>query len=95
MALPCGATGSLNPTFVPARPVCLAVKHPYAFTLYARLPTVLRVPLGASVTPYAAPASGLDFTCSKGGISRVAPKRLATSLHSLPPILHMLQLKPM
>ena len=50
MALPYGATGSLNPTFVPARPVCLAVKHPYAFTRYARLPTVLRVPLGASVT---------------------------------------------
>ena len=50
MALPCGATGSLNPTFVPARPVCLAVKHPYAFTLYARLPSVLRVPLEASVT---------------------------------------------
>ncbi len=42
--------GSLNPAFAAARPVCLAVKHPYAFTLYARLPTVLRVPLGASVT---------------------------------------------
>ena len=39
--------------------------------------------------------SGLDSTCSKGGISRVAPQRLATSLHGLPPILHMLQLKPM
>ena len=32
MALPCGTTGSLRPTFVPARPVSLAVKHPYAFT---------------------------------------------------------------
>jgi len=42
--------GSLNPAFAPARAVSLAVKHPYAFTLYARLPTVLRVPLGASVT---------------------------------------------
>src|SRR5699024_7692326 len=42
--------GSLNPAFAPARPVCLAVKQPYAFTLYTRLPTALRVPLGASVT---------------------------------------------
>jgi hypothetical protein len=33
MALPRGATGSLSPTFVPARPVSLAVKLPYAFTL--------------------------------------------------------------
>ena len=33
MALPCGATGSLNPAFAPARPVCLAVKLPYAFAL--------------------------------------------------------------
>ncbi len=50
MALPYGTTGSLYPTFVPARPVCLAVKHPYANTRFARLPTVLRVPLEASVT---------------------------------------------
>ena len=42
--------GSLSPTFVPARPVCLTVKHPYAIALYARLPSVLRVPLKASVT---------------------------------------------
>ena len=28
----------------------LAVKHPYTFTLFARLPTGLRVPLGSSVT---------------------------------------------
>src|SRR5215218_5490163 len=26
-------TGSLSPTFVPARPISLAVKHPYTFTL--------------------------------------------------------------
>ena len=50
MALPLGTTGSLSPTFVPARPVCLAVKLPSAFTLYARFPTALREPLGASVT---------------------------------------------
>ena len=50
MALPCGTTGSLYPTFVPARLVGLTVKHPYAIALYARLPSVLREPLEASVT---------------------------------------------
>ena len=34
MALPCGTTGSLSPTFVPARVVALAVKLPlYLYTL--------------------------------------------------------------
>ena len=50
MALPCGTTGSLCPTFVPARLVCLTVKHPCAIALYIRLPFVLRVPWEASVT---------------------------------------------
>ena len=50
MALPCGTTGSLCPTFVPVRLVCLTVKHPYAITLFWRLPIAMRVPLGASVT---------------------------------------------
>ena len=50
MALPCGTTGSLCPSFLPDRLVCLTVKHPYAIALYARLPSVLRVPLKASVT---------------------------------------------
>ena len=36
MALPFGTTGSLSPTFVPARPVRLAVKLPYAFALSGR-----------------------------------------------------------
>jgi hypothetical protein len=50
MALPCGTTGSLYSSFLPARLVGLTVKHPYAIALYARLPSVLRVPLEASVT---------------------------------------------
>ena len=50
MALPYGTTGSLYPTFVPARLVGLTVKRPYAIALCARLPSVLRAPLGASVT---------------------------------------------
>ena len=50
MALPCGTTGSLCSSFLPARLVSLTVKHPYAIALYARLPSVLREPLEASVT---------------------------------------------
>ena len=50
MALPYGTTGSLYPPFGPARLVSLTVKHPDAIALYVRLPSVLRVPLKASVT---------------------------------------------
>ena len=50
MALPCGTTGSLYPTFVPARLVGLTVKHAYANALYVRLPSVLSIPLKASDT---------------------------------------------
>jgi hypothetical protein len=50
MALPCGTTGSLRPAFAPARRVCLAVKLPYAFTLYGWFPISLREPSRASVT---------------------------------------------
>ena len=50
MALPYRTTGSLYPSFLPVRLVGLTVKHPYAIALHARLPTVLRVPLKASVT---------------------------------------------
>ena len=50
MALPYGTTGSLCSTFVPDRLVGLSVKLPFAIALYARLPSVLREPLEASVT---------------------------------------------
>ncbi len=50
MALPCGTTGSLTPTFVSARNVSLAVKLPYAFALDGWFPISLREPLRASVT---------------------------------------------
>ena len=56
MALPYGTTGSLSPTFVPAPLVGVAVKLPYAFTLYARFPSALREPWGASVTLWEATA---------------------------------------
>ena len=65
MALPSGTTGSLRPTFVPARPIGLAVKHPYTFTLNARLPTGLRVPLHSSV-----------LLCYADALSRPFPRPL-------------------
>ena len=104
MALPCGTTGSLCSTFVPDRLVGLSVKHPYAIALYARLPSVLRVPLEASVTlleattPVKLPTKrcsliGLGSKQMKGGISRMTPHYLAAMLQSLPPILHIIYSK--
>ena len=56
MALPYGATGSLRPTFVPARHVRLAVNLAYAFALYDWFPISLSKPLYASVTFWEATA---------------------------------------
>src|SRR5512137_466001 len=56
MALPCGTTGSLRPAFAPARLVGLAVKLPFAFTLYGWFPISLREPSRASVTLWEATA---------------------------------------
>eukprot|EP01085_Mycamoeba_gemmipara_P001090 Mycagemm_TRINITY_DN10301_c2_g1::TRINITY_DN10301_c2_g1_i11::g.1090::m.1090 type:complete len:115 gc:universal TRINITY_DN10301_c2_g1_i11:181-525(+) len=50
MALPYRTTGSLRPTFVPARRVCLAVKRDFAFIRYDRFPTGLSAPSYSSVT---------------------------------------------
>src|SRR5690606_3707816 len=107
MALPCGTTGSLCSTFVPDRLVGLTVKRPCAIALCARLPSVLRTPLEASVTlleattPVKLPTKhclrliGLDIKQYKGGISRTTPQHLTMPLHSLPPILHMKYLMSM
>ena len=101
MALPCGTTGSLCPSFLPDRLVGLSVKHPYTITLYGRLPIVLRVPLEASVTLLEAttpvklptkrcpPTRELEPKQPKGRISRMAPRTLACPLRSLRPILHI------
>ena len=101
MALPCGTTGSLCSSFLPDRLVCLSVKHPYAITLYDRLPIGLREPLEASVTlleattPVKLPTkqcprkSELDLRQPKGRISRMTPHTLARTLQSLRPILHI------
>ena len=107
MALPCGTTGSLYPTFVPDRLVGLTVKHPYAIALYARLPSVLRVPLKASdtlleaTTPVKLPTRHgprlleLDTTHRQSGISLTAPPKLAPRLQRLPPMLHKRCTMPM
>ena len=101
MASPRRTTGSLYPTFVPGRLVCLTVKHPYAIALRARLPFVLRVPWEASVTlleattPVKLPTiqcprfCGLELKQPKGRISTAAPQTLACLIHSLRPILHI------
>ena len=39
--------------------------------------------------------SRLDIKTQKGGISRMAPRQLAPTLHSLPPILHIHPLIPL
>ena len=101
MSLPYGNTGSLCSSFLPARLVSLPVKRPYAITLYSRLPIGLRAPLEASVTlleattPVKLPAkrcprnSELAARQRKGSISTTAPRRLASPLRSLLPILHI------
>jgi hypothetical protein len=92
--------GSLSPTFVSARFVFLAVKHPSAFTLFGWFPFSLRVPLGASVTLSQATAPVKLPTCHRplsprlgsvlhqAGIPTSAPARLASHLPRLPAILH-------
>ena len=102
MASPHRTTGSLYPTFVPVRLVCLSVKRPYAIALSARLPFVLRAPWEASVTlleattPVKLPtnqcprSSGLELKQMKGRISTSTPRILAYPLRSLLPILHIM-----
>ena len=100
MASPRRTTGSLYPTFVPGRLVCLTVKHPYAIALRARLPFVLRVPWEASVTLLEAttpvklptkrcPLRRVRTQIHKGPYFTSAPRTLACPLQSLRPILHI------
>jgi hypothetical protein len=73
MALPLGTTGSLRPTFVSARLVCLTVKLASAFALDARFPTALSKPLRASVTflEATAPVKLPTWQCPTAGLRRV------------------------
>ena len=56
MAFPLNTAGSLSPSFLSARPVRLAVRLPSAFALFEWFPSILREPLGASVTLWEATA---------------------------------------
>src|SRR4028118_1096455 len=109
MALPRGTTGSLWPSFDSARHVRLAVRRASAIALNGRFPTALSPPSRASVTVWEATAQSnspprmvpdpddgprLDIRTAKGGISRTAPRELASPLQSLPPILHIAILMP-
>ena len=96
MALPYGTTGSLYPSFLPARLVGLTVKHPYANALYARLPTVLRVPLKASVTlleattpvklptKHCLPLRGIRLQINKGWYFKVDSTKASASASQSP-----------
>jgi hypothetical protein len=100
--------GSLTPTFVPARLVGLAVKHPCTFALTSRLPSGLRVPLNASVTLWEATApvklptshcppqrGRLEPRYIKSGISPSPPPPPQGQLQRVPPILRMMKSDPM
>src|ERR671933_662844 len=111
MALPRGATGSLRPTFVPARAVALAVRRACAFALAGPMsdrpePTVarLRYALGGDRPSQTARQAGfrprmngarLDARKRQGVISRMPPRKLALPLLRLPPILHSPFLAPL
>lgn len=111
MALPFRTTGSLKPTFVPARLVRLAVKHPYSFCTLSMISdhaegtfALLRYSLGGdrpsqtthhTLSPEWIHISRLESQAFQGGISRSAPFSLATKVHSLPPILHRNNQNPM
>src|SRR2546430_1421972 len=56
MTRPHGITGSLTPTFVPARAVALAVRRPFAFALVVRLPPARGPPARPPVPFREAPA---------------------------------------
>ena len=96
MALPYGTTGSLYPSFLPGRLVSLTVKHPYAIALYAWLPSMLRVPLKASVTLLEAttpvklptkhcfPLSGIRIQINKGWYFKVDSTKANASASKSP-----------
>src|SRR5699024_9751799 len=105
MALPCGTTGSLSPTFVPARLVGLAVKLPSAFTLkrmisnhsegtFERLRYLRRRPPQSNClsdnVPEPGTGPGLEYSYSQSGIPPAPPRKLALTFPRLPPILYKL-----
>lgn len=99
---PYTSAGSLCPSFLPARHVCLPVKRPYAIALYKagyqsarghlwKPPLRFwRRPPQSNYPPSSVRANcALDLRQPKGRISRMAPRMLAHPLRSLRPILHI------
>src|SRR5665811_1046507 len=78
MALPRGTTGSLSPTFVPAPLVSVAVRLPSAFALFARFPTALREPLGASERVTEAPKGSLSAVGNRAKSAKAEGSLTAT-----------------
>ena len=105
MAFPLTTTGSLRPTFVSGRHVCLSVKLPSAFALFRAISVRaeetfarLRYSFGGdrpsqtahlTMSPDQIHGRRLELQYPKSGIPRTAPRTLARSLPSLPPILYM------
>ena len=110
MTLPYGITGSLSPTFVSVRSIDLTVKHPLylcARRLIANQAEgtfeLLRYIFGgdrpsqtAQLEMSSARIHGteLELKYAQGGISRLAPPKLASRLQRLPPILHKIYHSP-
>jgi len=87
---PHGISGSLKPTFVSARPVCLAVRQTSTFTLFSGCPTHLSLPLynSGTLSESAAPAKLRTTQCPlwKGEETQIA--RVVSQGWFLPPILY-------
>ena len=107
MQFPYTCTGSLSPTFVPARHVCLPVKRPYAFALFKagyqsarghlwKPPLRFwRRPPQSNYPPSGVPGfSRLGARRTEGGISRPAPRGPGSPPQSLPPILRTVRPTP-
>src|SRR5690606_42078741 len=93
----------LCPPFVPLRFVALAVRRAFSFSPTDHLPAdqtylpsppfpLRRRPPQSNYPPYTVSdpdnEPGLEPQSCQGGISRMAPRELASTLQSLPPILH-------
>ena len=105
MAFPFTTTGSLSPTFVSARHVCLPVKLPSAFALFRAISVRaeetferLRYSLGGdrpsqtahlTLSPGQIHGRRLELQYFKSGIPTSTPQQLTPLLLSLPPILYM------
>ena len=105
MAFPFTTTGSLSPTFVSGRHVCLSVKLPSAFALFRAISVRaeetfgrLRYSLGGdrpsqtarlTVSPDRIHGRRLETQQYKSGIPPATPYKLTPVFLSLPPILYM------